>query len=59
MKDRITASLRIDVDVDAWNAEYGTNDTATEIREQIKGSVLDAAKIAHLHLDHVVTITEG
>ena len=36
--------LRVDVDVDAWRAEYGEPDaTADDVRRAVRGSIAEAA----------------
>lgn len=43
MKVRVV--LSVDVDVQAWRDEYGQDDfSADEIREAVRGSILDAAQ---------------
>lgn len=54
MKVRLT--LEIDVDVDAFRAEYNTNETRTEIREIVKSTIDDAARMAYGHMPAVVRI---
>lgn len=53
-KTRIT--LQISIDVDDWNAEYSTNDSALDIREQVKNYIQDAANQAVRHLGATVRI---
>lgn len=41
---RVLVKVIVDVDVDGWNREYGADETPTEIREQIKARVVEAAQ---------------
>jgi len=46
----IALTFKVDVDVDAWNAEYGNEDAAADVRNQIREQMLDAAKQSVAHL---------
>ena len=47
--------LTVTVDCDAWRAEYGTmTETAGEIREAIRWTLVDAARAAYAHIPTVI-----
>lgn len=52
-KIKVAVYLVIDVDVDAYNAEYGTDDSVTQIRDDIKSRSREAADAAFAHLPSV------
>jgi hypothetical protein len=55
-KTRTRLTVQISIDVDAWNAEYGTADQALDVREQVKDYLQDAMNESVRHLGGSVRI---
>lgn len=59
MTTKTRLNLKITIDVEAWNAEYGTKDTALDIREQVKDYIQSAANESVRHLLPIVRIARA
>lgn len=46
----VAARVTLRIDVEAWNAEYGTNDKPSDIRVQAQAMAADAVVQAFAHL---------
>jgi hypothetical protein len=56
----VAVNLRVEVDLDAWAAEYGHYETAAEVRKVVKATAFDAVEIAAFgHLKHVLRVKEA
>jgi hypothetical protein len=51
---KVSVTISMEVDVKAWNAEYGSRETPDQIREAIKAAVGDAANQPFGHLTHAI-----
>jgi len=54
---RVPVRIVIEVDVDGWRAEYGTDESFAEIRASLRWSIGDTVRIAFAHLDCVTVTT--
>ena len=56
----VKVSLIITVDREAWSAEYGSDESADEIRHNIKYTAQEAVEIAFAHLiPDVLTVRDS
>ena len=46
----VMVKVRVMVDPDAWNAEYGSDESIADIRGAVKGMVVEGAEITLAHL---------
>ena len=56
---KVAVRLTVTVDRDAWQEEYGDDDSADTIRQNIRWSAADAVEIAFAHLIPTVLTVEA
>jgi hypothetical protein len=53
---KIVVRIEVDIDRDAWSLEYGTENTAAAIREDVRAYIQNGT---YAHLDQMGMIAEG
>lgn len=51
---KVAVTLEVLVDFEAWNAEYGSDETVKEVRDAVKGIIGTAAVSAFAHVPDAV-----
>lgn len=55
-KLKVRVVIEVEVDRDAYDAEYGEDASAAEVRDFVKGTAVDAVNTGWTHLGHVIEV---